>query len=82
MAENHVIIEKDLCKGCGYCVQDCPEDCLSMSSGINSIGYRFAVFDSNGCTACGLCFYVCPEPGAVTVIQGRGSVEKDSDQGK
>ena len=65
-----VEIHTDLCKGCVFCVDVCPEEVLSMSDMINARGYRFAVYAGERCTGCGVCFYNCPEPSAITVYKG------------
>ena len=62
-----VKIREDECKGCGYCVEDCPRDVLRLSTRLNRMGYHPAEYSGDGCTACGICFYSCPEPGAITI---------------
>jgi len=69
-SEPTVEIHNNLCKGCVFCVDVCPEECLSMSEMINSRGYRYAVYEGERCTGCGVCFYNCPEPAAITVYKG------------
>lgn len=66
---NFVVIDHNVCKGCGVCIDACPKQCLMIGSEINGIGYRYVKFDSVKCTACGMCFYTCPEPGTITVIK-------------
>lgn len=57
-----IFINKDRCKGCGYCAEYCPRDVLHMSSEINSKGYNLAkVDDESKCLACGFCEAICPE---------------------
>ena len=62
-----VDIDAELCKGCEFCVDVCPEECLAMSDLINSRGYRYARYEGDACTGCGVCYYNCPEPAAITV---------------
>jgi len=57
-----IYINKDRCKGCGYCNEFCPRDSLVMSQEINSKGYTLAaIADKNKCLGCGLCEIICPE---------------------
>ena len=41
------------CKGCGYCVNDCPRKALSFSGNINDKGYDTVQVDDSLCVACG-----------------------------
>ncbi len=50
-------INKDLCVGCGICLDNCPR-------GAVSINQRLAVIDQSLCSQCGTCAAVCPR-GAV-----------------
>ncbi len=68
-ANGHVVIREDECKGCELCVYACPFDLLSLSSGLNRMGYHPASYSGEECTGCGICFYTCPEPGALTVFK-------------
>lgn len=57
-----VIIDKDRCKGCGYCVEFCPRDALATSDELSPKGYTLPkVADKNKCLGCGLCEIICPE---------------------
>ena len=55
-------IDKERCKGCGYCVEFCPRDVLKMSDELNHKGYPLPVVDDDArCLACGYCEVICPE---------------------
>jgi 2-oxoglutarate ferredoxin oxidoreductase subunit delta len=70
-----VIIDKDKCKGCGFCTEFCPREALVMTQEINSKGYTLAaVTDETKCLSCGLCEVICPEFG----IKVLSSEEKKS----
>ncbi len=57
-----VVINKERCKGCGYCVEFCPRGVLKMSQELNPKGYYLAaVEDETKCLSCGLCETLCPE---------------------
>jgi 2-oxoglutarate ferredoxin oxidoreductase subunit delta len=57
-----VVIDKDRCKGCGYCVEFCPRGTLEMTEELNPKGYTLAaVADESNCLGCSLCDILCPE---------------------
>ena len=57
-----VIINKERCKGCGYCTEFCLRQALEISQEINSKGYTIAeLADEKKCLGCGLCEIICPE---------------------
>ena len=56
----HIIDER--CKGCGFCVEFCPQDRLAMSERTNSKGYHPPeVTEHSDCVNCGLCALLCPD---------------------
>ncbi len=61
-ARGIVVIDKELCKGCGFCIEFCPTKVLEFSEEFNSRGYhppRIARPDA--CTGCDLCGIYCPD---------------------
>lgn len=69
---NRVTFNKELCKGCGLCVQACPKKILRLGDSINSMAYNYAVItDMEACIGCASCAMMCPD----TVIK----VEKEVD---
>ncbi len=57
-----VTINKEKCKGCGYCVEFCPRGALIMTTEINAKGYSpAALADETKCSTCGFCEIICPE---------------------
>ncbi|WP_319471366.1 4Fe-4S binding protein [uncultured Pseudodesulfovibrio sp.] len=56
MTQNH-----DVCKGCGYCILQCPKDALSFSEKVNLKGYNIVELDQDKCIQCGICYTVCPD---------------------
>ncbi|MCK5075226.1 MAG: 4Fe-4S binding protein [Calditrichia bacterium] len=63
------VINAELCKGCGICIEECPTKVLKFHEKFNTKGYNYAYYTGDGCTGCGVCFYACPEPGAVIVYK-------------
>jgi 2-oxoglutarate ferredoxin oxidoreductase subunit delta len=59
-----IVIDSEVCKGCLYCVEACPNHLISEASALNAKGYYPAQFkpsDGSECTACTLCAISCPE---------------------
>ncbi len=56
----HVI--DDRCKGCGFCIEFCPQEILSISTRTNAKGYHPPeIIPGVHCINCGLCTLLCPE---------------------
>ena len=71
-----VKVDPHLCKGCGLCIEDCPEDVLAFHSKFNTKGYHYAYYLGDGCTGCLTCFYSCPEPEVIEVFRKGYEYEK------
>lgn len=56
-----VIIRKQLCKGCGFCITFCPRHTLVLSKNLNEKGYHYPEIDKDNCTGCDLCGMICPD---------------------
>jgi 2-oxoglutarate ferredoxin oxidoreductase subunit delta len=55
-------INRDRCKGCGFCVEYCPENVLELSKEFNAKGYHPPdVAREKDCLYCKLCETICPE---------------------
>ena len=53
---------KERCKGCGYCIEFCPQKTVNKANEINSHGYHVVCMDdSDKCTGCNICAMICPE---------------------
>ena len=56
----HIIQER--CKGCGFCVEFCPRQALTMSQSTNDKGYHPPeIVEDAHCINCGLCTLLCPD---------------------
>jgi len=57
-----IIIDRELCKGCPYCVMSCPKKLIVIDDEFNASGFYPAVFrDGEECTGCALCAISCPD---------------------
>jgi len=62
IAHGIVHIIDDRCKGCGFCIEFCPQKVLLISTRINSKGYHPPeVIPDVLCINCGLCTLLCPD---------------------
>jgi 2-oxoglutarate ferredoxin oxidoreductase subunit delta len=55
----HIIADR--CKGCGYCIEFCPQEVLAFSKEFNKKGYHPPMVVSDGCLNCHYCELLCPE---------------------
>jgi 2-oxoglutarate ferredoxin oxidoreductase subunit delta len=57
-----VFIRPEICKGCAFCIEFCPTDCLRFTRQFNAKGYHYPVMaHPDACTGCGLCGLYCPD---------------------
>ncbi len=57
-----IIINEEICKGCGLCTIACSKKLIVMATKFNKKGYHPAQFLSEeSCSGCGLCYQVCPD---------------------
>lgn len=57
-----IVIDKELCKGCAYCVDACPIGIIVIENRFNKKGFFTAhAEDIDKCTGCAICARMCPE---------------------
>ena len=57
-----IVIDRELCKGCGYCVNACQLGLIVIEEKFNKMGV-FPAYAVHGekCTGCCMCAEMCPE---------------------
>ena len=50
------VIKREWCKGCGICVEFCPEDALALDE-----MEKAQLISSEKCNGCGMCELRCPD---------------------
>lgn len=57
-----ITINEDHCKGCGFCIEICPQHIFTDSPNSNKKGYIVPeIKNSDACTFCKKCELICPE---------------------
>jgi 2-oxoglutarate ferredoxin oxidoreductase subunit delta len=57
-----IVIDKELCKGCTYCVSACLLNVIAVEEKFNKKGYFPASPEyPDKCTGCAICAHMCPE---------------------
>jgi 2-oxoglutarate ferredoxin oxidoreductase subunit delta len=54
-------ISKNRCKGCGLCIEVCPQKTLKLSTMFNESGYHFVEISEDNCKGCKRCTIICPD---------------------
>jgi len=54
-------VRKDLCDGCGLCVDICPAGCLEVIVNPQRPSNRIVFVTSEACHGCGACQGTCPK---------------------
>ena len=61
-AKGEIVIDEQLCTGCGICIAFCKRECITSSvEKLTMLGAPKAVFAvPEKCTACCICGWLCP----------------------
>lgn len=63
MPKGEIVINENLCKGCGYCVKFCSRGCIEIiGDKFTPQGYLLPTFvNPDKCNACCVCAWMCPD---------------------
>jgi len=77
-----VNIIENRCKGCGFCIEFCPNGCLKESKRFNAKGYHppEVLSDAEDCVECGLCSLICPEFAIFTELKEAKKITEEDIQ--
>ena len=60
--EKNITVFKGLCKGCGFCIEKCPQKAISFSKKeVGVYSTPTVEIDLKKCNACGICESICPD---------------------
>jgi 2-oxoglutarate ferredoxin oxidoreductase subunit delta len=70
-----IVIDEEYCKGCGLCINFCPQKAIRVSNSVSKKGYHPAEFSdpNEKCSGCALCALMCPDA-AITVYRAKKTV--------
>ena len=71
-------LEPQLCKGCGYCVEECPKVVLELNKEPNRRGIHVVeVINAENCIMCRKCELICPEMAISIKADDQGGCEEN-----
>jgi len=71
-----IVIDKRLCKGCGICVEFCPQKILELGDEIDERGLHLpTAVRPDECKACSICELYCPDF-AIAIVREEGNSQK------
>lgn len=82
MKKGRIEINREVCKGCEFCVLFCPKKLIKIGKNLNDQGYYPAFFDDpeKKCAACVIfCSRMCPEA-AIEVYEEVSGIEMPCDE--
>jgi heterodisulfide reductase subunit A-like polyferredoxin len=69
-----VVVDEEMCRGCGRCGAVCPYHAVTFSE--NELGFWHASVDPSCCKGCGNCISVCPSGAVDSPQQNQEFLEK------
>ena len=66
-----LVIDTEKCKGCGVCVESCPNKVIALSKKVNKKGYNYLeMVKEEACIGCANCAVICPD-GVIEVYRAK-----------
>ncbi len=70
-AKGAIVVDTEVCKGCGVCVSVCPVKVIELADEVNGKGYHYAYMrHPDACIGCANCGVVCPDT-CITVYRAK-----------
>lgn len=69
---SHIVIDKNKCKACYLCINECPKKLLKIGDETNSLGNHIVEFvdPKKECLGCAMCATRCPDLAITEVYRG------------
>jgi 2-oxoglutarate ferredoxin oxidoreductase subunit delta len=70
---SYIVIEKEKCKACLYCISVCPKNLIGISKDINRFGVNYVEIipeKTHECSGCKSCAIMCPDV-AISIYRNR-----------
>ncbi len=68
---SHVVINKECCRACYLCINECPKKLIKIGEELNDMGAKIVEFDGKeGCIGCAMCAIRCPSLAITEVYKG------------
>lgn len=69
---SYITIDKNRCKACYLCINECPKKLLKISKETNNLGSHIVEFNDtdNECLGCAMCATRCPDLAITEVHRG------------
>ena len=77
-----VVISRETCKGCAFCVEFCPTKALDLETGYNAKGYHPPTLARpEACNGCDMCGLFCPDFAIYGYREKAEAAEERSNEG-
>ncbi|MHA1822049.1 MAG: 4Fe-4S dicluster domain-containing protein [Promethearchaeota archaeon] len=74
-------LDINLCKGCGYCIDECPKGVLDFDDEPSPKGYYLCkIVHPEDCIACKRCELICPEMAIYLVDEPNSDKENTTEK--